>query len=382
MRCKKLLLATLLSMASLPGLYASEAEEPEDAVLESVLGEALSGRIKAWDAAFLESRREHARDLVQKGDPRSLLGAVLLYPGEIIQHEGSSTGVWRRPPAVHEWFVRARAMAPDDRLLAWVEAVDCPVDASQCDRADALERLHRLDPTNAAVWLESMRDAQSAGDEGQAEILFERSAQANRYDVYDLALGALLLESDEGFEPPPMPSDIAELSEAVYEQAGMYLGTYMADAHLLGVWVSHAIPALQTPVGFCLRVDELVGDAARQASCRTLFALMAEDSSMAVTRQLSLGIMIRLTRETPQENRLWRERYREYQWQSQQMIDRLSPVIPTEGYARDVLTNGELAAWRAFLDASGVSLTPPEGWLPDHPSYRSLILTGRSGTGQ
>ena len=203
-----------LAIASMSASASTQASADND--VRAFLGPALTAEVEQWDKDFTTAQREHADALATKGDAQSLLGAVLIYP----RWTRLGTPLPATPPKVARWFAHARAAAPDDALLAWIEATACPVPASGCDRPAALERLRALDPGNAAVWLELMRDAAGRGDDADAGFLFRQAAIAERYDMYLLPLGELLRASGEGLTAPAFSADLAAKLQAFSDQTG------------------------------------------------------------------------------------------------------------------------------------------------------------------
>ena len=72
--------------------------------------------------------------------------------------------------------------------------------------------------------------------------------------------------------------------------------------------------------------------------------------------------------------RHWQERLRRFSWLMQE-AGRITDIQA----ARDHLRLGEIQAWERLLQRRGITM--PAGWLPDHPTHRSLILTGRPPPG-
>jgi hypothetical protein len=347
----------------------------ENAEITRVLGPEMAADVAAWEDAFVQAQRDHARALAARGDSDALLGAVLLYPREFGE-TATGTGQMPVPDEVTGWFTQAVVQAPDDVLIAWLEAVHCPVDAAACDREAALERLREADADNAATWLETMRDADNRSDVAGRERAFSRAAASTHFDIHDRALGRLLAETVKGFRAPPQTPGLLALFKIVAEDTGWPQGEQRVVAQLISLWMHRMIPDVAFFTRTCVQGNEIEGDARHRRECRALFARMADGSTTAWTRQVALGVMVRLTRDLPDGTR-WRERYRRYRWLSANAVELISPYH-SGLYLRNVLADGEIAAWEALLDAAGKPIDPPDGWLPDSANDRDLILGGRS----
>lgn len=348
-------------------MSASAASTPQvshDDELRSLLGPELTAEIEQWDAAFVVAQREHATALAARGDARSLLGAVLMYP-RWSQLSTPFGGALPQPPKVRRWFVQARDAAPDDALLAWLEATSCPVDAHVCDRTAALQRLRRIDPGNAAVWLEIMRDSTKRGDEDGADHAFRQAAQSDRHDGYVLPFGKLLVDSAHGLTTPEFSPELRTALSAFSEETGSHLDPRLAvDMKIIMIWNSLASGVdLQTPASHCLRNSEPVGDDDHQAACRAVFSRMADEGGTLLTRMVGSSLMMRLASDGDAADH-WRERYRVHRWQQDAYVTQVW-ATPPASYLKRVPLIGEVAAMELMLTETGVSLEPAADWAPD-----------------
>ncbi len=355
----------LLSIAAIaPTAASSTSPSPMatiDSDLRTFLGPQLIEEMEQWDAAFIGAQREHADALAATGDPRSMLGAVLLYPrwsrlGPPVPAMGSD---------VSRWFADARAAAPDDALLAWIEATACPVPASGCDRPAALERLRVIDPGNTAVWLELMRDASDRGDDAAARHLFSQAANAERYDLYLRPLGQLLAASGEDLTAPVLSSGLTDALRRYSQQTGGLLDPgQVVDMQLLTIWNQYASNvSLLSSMSACRKDNQQVGDDDHQADCRAVFARMAEEGGTLLTRNTGRGVIVELTRGLADHDE-WAERWRQSHWQSEQFVGMAWSGMPV-GYAMRVLRMGEVAAIESVLKDAGIALLPPADWVSE-----------------
>jgi hypothetical protein len=336
----------------------------------------MASELATWERAADAALRDHAEALAAGGDADDKLAAFLLYPMDsTYDAQGAGRRAGPRPAHVQQWLLDAAAdpAAPSPSAL-WRVASNCPIEPARCDAEGALERLVRLDPGNGAVWLLKAQRAHARGDRVDSERWFTRAADAPRIDFYDRDQGRLLLRSAAGVELPPMGAKAAAAQRQLSGSDSPATTAGWLDASLFGRWMAWAIPALQWASSQCPTGAAALTDAGQLDRCRRLHARMAEQATMTVTQLYALAKAIQLQPELPS----LREAYRQALWQYAQATQVLTPFDqpPPADYLRRVLADGELATWATLLEAAGIALVAPAGWLPDHPGQRELILTG------
>lgn len=335
-----------------------------------------SAELAAWERDANANLRAHAEALAGRGSADSKLAAFLLYPlqGPGDGTDGSGSG-WPPPAHVQQWFQDATSDRTTPSLPAlWLAAGRCPLGPGRCDSDAALRKLLQLDPGNGAVWLLQAEVASTRGDEAGRQRAFARAANAQRVDFYDRDVGRLLLAAGAGAELPPMPPEVASQLSAFWGMAFAASAVGWRDANLIGRLSSWGLPGLQWVVGECRPDGRAADDASHRQQCQHLLATMAEQASMVVTQIAALSASI----ELQPERAVVREAYRQALWQHSQvaqLIDRPG-ATSLSGYAREVLGNGELAAWRKLLTDARIPLVAPPDWLPDVAHQRELIQTG------
>lgn len=345
------------------GVVASSPSTDDTREMEALVGPELVQDIVAWDEAADRARADHALELAASEDFTLLLAAAYLAP---LQVDGAGS-ITRDQRAT--WFTQARTRAPDSALMAWIEANGChPVlfGAVPCDRAAALERLTRIDPGNAAAWVERLAEANKRGDVmGQDEALV-RAAASTHYDTYDVAFGQLLLAGNEGLADrmPSMSSALRRtLDEAAERADAAPLIDLQPEIGALMAWSAHSFGSLQTIFQACKTADGAVVESRREA-CKALARLAYDDASSAIVRMVATAAMIAFTNGEA-DNERWLERRRDQRWQQEQVIALMGPV-PSVTYIRTALEHGELTAWQLLMDEVDLPLTAPADWQPQY----------------
>ena len=132
-----------------------------------------------------------------------------------------------------------------------------------------------------------------------------------------------------------------------------------------GIASAQAIPPLMGLRQTCGAADVTQ---ARMAACHRVWQHLA-DSDTVIAHAIALPQLIQLTGD-PVQRHAFQERLRHYAWVRDSMIAHADLT-----YMLDSWRLGELVAGERLLKRRGVTM--PAGWLPDHPTHRSLILTGR-----
>lgn len=321
--------------------------------------------------------REHAARLKGSGNAQAELAYALTTPLAMFSGPGSWHPQTSSPAELDEWLarqrheaqqalVRAHALAPDRSDILWLAATQCG-GGEQC--RDLQQVMLEVEADNAAAWLHAMAWESQRGDQAAAERAFRQAALATRYDRHQGAGHLALLEAYAAVEMPvecEAPGVQAELRK-LFPGRGK-----VGAADLVGM-IAVMATALQSP-GFrdltrrCSERDGAGVDAARRKGCAHILAQMAEAPTL-IEQGMALSLLIELAGEGPASAGL-RERYRNHHW-----------LLAQQGSGMDSLriedmVIDEVGAMQSVLRAQGRWPAPP-GWLPEDPTTRSLILTGR-----
>lgn len=331
-------------------------------------------RQRSSDIVVLEGRmrdvrlalRERARVLAAHADGRSQLAAASLLKMATIHEDHQDQSSYAA------LLVRAGELSPDDPLIAWLERLGCPASEPLCHPAQALTRLQRLEPGNAATWLAALDDAVAGGDQAAIDRALDRAGLADHFDSYWGEAGHFL---DATLASVPLPPRSVAVLDAQRRQAG---GTAVqTDEDERSIMAMSMASAFATPGLLPLtrncRGDAIALSASRRSSCLAVAVLLAGSDTL-LGRRVGLGLAVRLTADSA-AGAAWREQLRRFLW-----LRELVPVVgyhPPSGYTQSVWRLGEVAALQAWATSTGRPLTPPPGWLPRSPEDRALITTGR-----
>ncbi|MBW3550736.1 MAG: hypothetical protein KY442_07905 [Proteobacteria bacterium] len=353
--------------AHVEAICAAEAPQPRhepDAQAE----------IRQWHRDNVAAIGQQVRGLMTLQDPRDQLAAALLAPTYQLEG-GEAAGEWTTDAATTA-FAAARRLGPDDPLVAWMEALDCPgaKAAAGCDPQAALQRLQRLEPDNAAVWLQQLQDGL---DEPEVERILSRAAAAPGYQLPLGELGLLLYHSLDQAVVPPISPGLAAAMALDMGLARPVGRRDMAAIHAMALTTAVALPAYARLQHACIAEDDVPPPARRRPACIEIYTRMAQDP-LLISQTVALSSLARLTAEAP-DGAHWRERLRGLHWLWPQGLELVNAQAPAD-YILTSWRDGEMAALKGVLAAAGSPLAPPHGWLPENERLRSLITTGRPPT--
>ena len=233
-------------------------------------------------------------------------------------------------------------------MVWYVLALDCPLSAAACARADAVRRLRAVAPNNALGWV------MDAGPGDDADLRFARAVQANRFDTYEGEFMRALYEAARLAPPPPgLLADVRASSTASPEQmAPMVLA--------LGRWLAKALPPLAEPSQRCRTGVALEGQA--RADCIALGRLLSNRSRNVLAQRLGARLLVERLPDG-QERRDAEAALRRLHWLAEKQME----LAAVEEYPASLLywlhaTADELAVTRAMLRENGIPEEPPPNW--------------------
>lgn len=258
-------------------------------------------------------------------------------------------------------LAEAARKAPDDAAVAWMEATACPDTAQHCSRDGAMQRLIRLEPDNAAVWLLAAEWAATAGDTAALEAYLAQAGRTRRHDLhYGEGPNALLRALERVRIPPRSP----EQEQAIRAVLDLPPQAVLSDDDVRTVWASMADAAWLPSFSGVARACH-PDTTSQRAACIGAYTVMADSDTMAA-RAIALARMVQLTQGTD-SSPPWRERFRRYLW----LLDQGQPE-PLTTYLRAWWAQGEAPAREAWWAAQGQAV--PADWLPENPRYRAMVL--------
>jgi len=345
---------------------ASDDPSAQRAVLTS-FREALTAANKADAVAALlgevvdqlgvDYREQQADRLAQKGDRDSLVAAALIgIPRGI---DGVST------PAHEEVLQRLFTSYPNDQLALYVIAIACHIQPQKCTHPEFDIRLITQFPDNAVHWVLVPSGSEPTDVEVAANIL--RAAGAKEFDDQLAAMTGLLRSA---LRDQQVPDSILLPMQAVVDQSEV------APSLRRNAVDSVALPKYAEFLRVCkpASVEALHIAGLRDACGEFAQKGMHSTGASILARMVSSAILRRLYKGTPVEAEA-KEYRREYTWLSQSVwLNDYTVRNPDDSDALqdDIARYGEWEAWQRQAERTGVSRTPPPGWLPADP--RMLML--------
>ncbi|MFD0739790.1 hypothetical protein ACFQZQ_10905 [Lysobacter koreensis] len=326
---------------------------------------ATRAEIERWQRDWNAALANRLQQLSTQADARSQLAYALLLPLASGDADPAAMQAARR-----QALERAAQLDPDDVLVAWLQAVDCP--GAQCDPNAALARLQRLEPDNAAVWLIELQAAHQRGDAAAVDRYLRLAAAADRYDLH---FGDAGLAGYAEIAELPLPP----LGQAERELFGQGMGwkrpasdVDLRVSQVAAVTSALLTPALQGLMQACGLRDGIGPPPARRAPCIAVLSHLAGSDTL-IGPGMALPTLVQLTADGP-EGGAWRERYRLHHWQYQQYSR--GGLFMTGEQVLASWRLGEVPALQQRLQQLGLA-SPPPGWLPSNPYNRALVTSGR-----
>lgn len=353
---------------------AIDALASADDLPDSVIQALASAEV--WERELEQALRSHIETLAASGEARALAAAALLL---LPDHEGDDAGAADAAQR-QAWLAAALQADSGDPVVLWLAARGLPGSmAEPGQRAAALAKLARVDPDNAAVWLDRLTQALAEDDAAGIDENLQRAAGAAHFDAYDLAVSQLLQEALAGFQAPPMPDDVRQ---AVAAHAGPGEAEAWLDHPVEGrILFLTSVIGMNAPLPFntvCKSSADAALPTPRRSACLAIATVVADGARLVGIRQLALTMRLQLAGDkvTPAQLERWRQEYRDALWQIEQGIavrQGQDGQQLSQDHFRHALDEGEYAAWLHELEANGIPATAPEGWLPEPAHVRALL---------
>jgi hypothetical protein len=249
---------------------------------------------------------------------------------------------------------RATNAAPSDALTQWMVVASAnSLDADDI-RATAVDTLTRLEPDNAAVWMEVLtsnaRHHDRAGVSKALARMSATSTTANHFPEITKRIADAMLRK-------PIPTALLESRETANISSDSEAYTYA-----MAMSSAFAFPAYQHLTLAC-QWDSTGRNASRAQDCEQVGRQMSRQSETLLGRNIGYAVL-RVSRTYTDDDV---ESARELDWVYQSYVDMISAITPSPGqlkqYRSDWMEAGdETEAMRRMLVRAGVSATPPEGW--------------------
>lgn len=336
-------------LAFAPALALALACGPAAAgVVPAVEAEVLAADVQRVDAAVRAHGQAHARIAQARGDAASVAAAaVLLAP------RGAPAGDRR---TALDWLDEALTRHPGDAGLAWAGLRVCGDDPA-CDRRPWLDRLARLQPGNAAVWVAHLDDANATLPRA---ALLDRALAAPDWRPAATVLRAAVLDAWRAIELAPATAAAIERLLGEDAQAGSVSGDRLTPAHTLAMAQAADLHDL---AGLAALADACRGHRNGAPACAPLWQRIAGQGQSLLEAGLAGGRLAELARITGDDagQRHWQAGRAAIDWQERQAAALLQGEVDVATFWPLLRDRGELAAVRHLLQQAGLPLAPPPG---------------------
>jgi hypothetical protein len=257
---------------------------------------------------------------------------------------------------------KARLAAPDDLLVQWIalRLSTKPVSVG-IDHAAALAAVQRLEPDNAAVWMETLAQASQRQDSAAVDETLIRMAASTRSDEH---LADLMKAQLDFYERYPMPEAYYATLATIYPNVSPGAMRYVSA---MAVVSAIALPAYQWIVKACT-INSVTGEnLSRSTNCTTIGRLMAARGSDLLTNRIGSAVL--RVAGTYTEADIAQARTQD--WIYQQDAAFLQANYPEQVAHLDARMNdwiesrSELEAMRREIARAGKADTPPTDWADD-----------------
>lgn len=312
-----------------------------------------------WQAQFDDTLRSHLQALLLSPEPATRVAAALM----LHTYAGGALGA-ADAETLAALVADAIDSAPEDAALLRTAHALC-LSSKACSADDVLARLRRVEPGNAANWLDELQRAHEAGDGEALRRSLERASDGDRFDLHETAMATSMFGAIDTLRLPPM-------NEAAARGALRRLG-YRPDARdlamlaVVGVAAAQSLPPLQAVTRACPKDPAVRWPPA----CERLYRIFAASRTLIV-RRLALVMLVGHSTDAPAAWQ-WREQLRRHAW----LTETAQALLGDRRFHREFWLLGEIPAMQSLLRRRGLPALPPPGWLPRDPRLRALVATGR-----
>ena len=259
---------------------------------------------------------------------------------------------------------RAALDAPDDSLVQWIALLHSHEPTSLGTTNDApLQALLRIEPDNAAVWVEVLIRASQQKDSTATDTALARMAASTRFDEHYLDVQKALVNIYTRYPVPDeyISSAAAEISapeETIQSKESMPYFTATAIAAAI------ALPAYQPLIKACTINSTTNENNSRASACAAIGHLMVSRGKTLLANRVGYSVL--RVSGTFNDDDIQHARIDD--WIYQQRITQLRqsgehPVQEVITNINDLIETGsELEAMRRAIARAGIQLMPSPDW--------------------
>ncbi len=334
-----------------PDVSTPSAAKPDSQPSNDETPNAVSMRMQEIDRAY---KAAMFRALSMSSSPRDWALTTLL----VNPVQSKDAALEQQQTALLD---RAVAAAPDDALVQWI-ALDQTNRTTQfaSNHATILQTLERLEPDNAAVWMEALIFASKSKDQGAIDNALAQMAASKHYNEHfsDLIQAQLSV-----FKRYPWPSEYLTLAVEQNPELSSKLPKETASAlpyiYTMVNVAAFAMPAYQLLVQACTVNPSTGENAARANDCATIGRLLVAHGTNMVANRIGSTVLRRSGTFNDDDVRLARDQ----DWIYQQRVALFASAEQSNEVIASmndwIETGSELESWRRALTRTGKTLTPP-----------------------
>lgn len=317
-------------------------------VAATVEAESVAADVQRVDAAVRDHGQAHARFAQARGDAASVAAAALLLAPRGAADEDRRTAL--------DWLDEALRRHPGDAGLAWAGLRVCGGDPA-CDRQPWLDRLARLQPGNAAVWVAHLEHADPAMPRA---TLLGRALAAPDWQPDATVLRAAVLDAWQAIDLAPATAAAIERVLGEDGEAGSVSGDRLTPAHKLAMAQAadlHDLSGLAALVAACRSHRHGAG------ACAPLWQRIAGlgESLLEAGHAAARLAELAATAGDDEGQRYWQAERAAIDWQGRQAAALAQGEVDVATFWPLLRARGELAAFRHLLHQVGLPLAPPPG---------------------
>lgn len=316
------------------------------------------------EAAFADFTQRAIEVLAVSKSSRERWTAAWMLLGEATRASGDESLAASLRSQADALFEKALADAKDDPLVLSWALLDPPVaaGANALDVATArlgiLERLRKLEPDNAMVWVASMPEFGNPDAHPEGQALLKKAAGATRFDAH---FGDSLRTLVRAYRRIPPPQNWPE----TYGLAG-WEGMRADDLPaVMAVGVAKAVtmPYLADVNAWCIEARAHPW----LAECRSLATLMAARGDALVVKSLGISLLAKLSDPGDAEAERIATLRRNLAWLAEMGMQKVGPGQPLsfrdwqQAWTADGAT--EESVGRALLELQGLPKTAPADYV-------------------
>ena len=264
--------------------------------------------------------------------------------------------------AANRLLQRAAQALPDDASTQWLTVQFCDSAKRDADCDNAVSALERIEPDNAAVWMQSLQHAARHSDTVGVEVALEHMVASTHFDDHVVDVREKIVAAYQRFPlPEHLVARIRDMGPGITAQNFPYV---MAGATANAI----ALPAYQHLIRACT-IDAQRGlHAGRKADCAKIGRMLATQGPNLVANRIGFALL-RVSHT-----------FNDADVQSARALDWVMAHYPKSGanepataiidFSKDwIATGSEFGALRLAMQRANIAMIPPADWVDEQSPF-------------